>query len=421
MRVAVIGAGAAGLVTAHELRLEGHRVTVLEQSDKVGGLWNYTDEVEDDPLGQRPSRRIHTSLYASLEANLPRDLMAFEGYTFDSAGGGDDHWPRYPHHRRIYEYLHRFAVDTGVVDDVRLQHRVERVERPSGRAGWLVDGEWFDAVAVCNGHFSEPYVPKLPGTPDFPGIALHSHNYRRPDAFAGSRVVVIGSSVSGGDLSHEIAEVAEVFFSGRLFTRSRPLGEQSGPIRRCPPVARLDGCDAVLVNGERIPGVDAVVFCTGYRYRFPFLAPNLVSVGDNWVRGLYRQLVAVEHPTLAFVGLPFRIVPFPLFQRQGRWLARALAGRFGLPSATERRRDHRQEINGLRGAGIAERHFHRLEDEQFGYLDRIAAQCGDEPVPDWFVPLWREHHTNARRHPKDYRHRSLTPRGPTVTSSAAGS
>ena len=79
VRVAVIGAGAAGLVAAHELRLEGHEVTVFEQSDRVGGLWNYTDEVEDDPLGQRPSRRIHTSLYESLEVNLPRDLMAFEG------------------------------------------------------------------------------------------------------------------------------------------------------------------------------------------------------------------------------------------------------------------------------------------------------------------------------------------------------
>ena len=230
VRVAVIGAGAAGLVTAQELRLAGHGVTVFEQSDRLGGLWNYTDEVEDDPLGQRPTRRVHTSLYESLEVNLPRDLMAFEGYTFDSAGGGDDRWPRYPHHRRVLEYLRRFAMDTGVVEAVRFGHAVERVERSSSRADWLVDGEAFDAIAVCNGHFSEPYVPELPGLEDFPGVALHSHNYRRPDAFAGLRVVVLGTSVSGGDLTREIAGVAEVFFSGRLFEQSRPLAEQSGPI-----------------------------------------------------------------------------------------------------------------------------------------------------------------------------------------------
>ena len=156
MRVAVIGAGAAGLVTAHELRTAGHGVTVFEQSERVGGLWNYTDAVEDDSLGQRPSRRIHGSLYESLRVNLPRDLMPFDGYTFDDAGGGRDDWPRYPDHTRVLEYLRRFAVDTGVADVVRFGHRVRRVARDGG---WLVDGERFDAVAVCNGHFSEPRVP----------------------------------------------------------------------------------------------------------------------------------------------------------------------------------------------------------------------------------------------------------------------
>jgi len=285
---------------------------VFEKSRLLGGLWNYTDAVEDDPLGQRPSRRIHGSLYASMRVNLPRDLMAFDGYTFDDAGGGRDDWPRYPHHSRVLEYLRRFATDTGVGDLVRLGDPVRNVVRGDG---WLVDGERFDAVAVCNGHFSEPRVPELPGLADFPGVALHSHNYRRPDAFAGKRLVVLGSSVSGGDLSSELAQVAEVFFSGRLFENRPPLSEQAGPIRRCPPIAHFDGSDVVLTNGERIREVDAIPFSTDYWYRFPFLASDWVSVGDNWVKGLYRQVVAVEDSSLAFIGLPFRIVPFPLFQR----------------------------------------------------------------------------------------------------------
>ena len=308
MHVAVIGAGAAGLVTAHELGVEGHRVTVFEQSRHVGGLWNYTEAVEDDPLGQRPSRRIHGSLYASMRVNLPRDLMAFDGYTFDDAGGGGDDWPRFPHHARVLEYLNRFATDTGVGDRVRLGHLVRKVVR---RNGWLVDGERFDAVAVCNGHFSEPRVPELPGLAEFPGVALHSHNYRRPDALADKRVVVLGSSVSGGDLSSELARVAEVFFSGRLFEQRPPLAEQSGSIRRCPPIAHFDGSDVVLTNGERIREVDAILFCTGYWYRFPFLASKLVSVGDNYVRGLYRQVVALEDPPSRSSACRFASSRFP--------------------------------------------------------------------------------------------------------------
>ena len=60
---AVIGAGAAGLVTARELRDEGHEVVVFEQDGSIGGIWNYSEDVEDDLLGLDPDReRIHSSL-----------------------------------------------------------------------------------------------------------------------------------------------------------------------------------------------------------------------------------------------------------------------------------------------------------------------------------------------------------------------
>jgi hypothetical protein len=39
---AVLGAGAAGLVAARELLREGHRVVVLEQSARLGGVWAYS-------------------------------------------------------------------------------------------------------------------------------------------------------------------------------------------------------------------------------------------------------------------------------------------------------------------------------------------------------------------------------------------
>ena len=63
---AVIGAGAAGLVTARELSREGHSVTVFEQNTVVGGVWKYAETVEDDLLGLDPNReRVHSSLCVS--------------------------------------------------------------------------------------------------------------------------------------------------------------------------------------------------------------------------------------------------------------------------------------------------------------------------------------------------------------------
>ena len=408
--VAVIGAGAAGLVTAHELLRAGHAVTVFEQSNRVGGLWNYEEAVETDLLGQRPRRRIHGSLYASLTTNLPRDLMAFDGYTFDSAGGGDDHWPRYPGHAQVAEYLRRFSHDCDIAPCIRFEHEVTAVTPAA--PGWRVSREAFDAVAVCNGHFSEPIVPSLPGLEHFKGAAVHSHNYRRPEPFSGKRVVVLGSSVSGADLARELASVATVHFSGRAFTAT--IRGRDG-IVRCPAMTGLDGTDAVLTGSERIRDVDAIVFCTGYHYRLPFLPPLVGGrVRNNRVRNVYRQLLDIDHPTLAFVGLGFRIVPFPFFQRQARWFARLLAGAFELPPRAERRAELARQLRHNRSAGIAERHFHRLESTQIEYLNQLARQCGDEPVPGWFGELWHEHRANTLARPGDYHEMPLKAHGPTV-------
>ena len=53
---AVIGAGAAGLVSIRELRRAGHSVTAFEQSNEIGGVWVYSEDTDsDDPLGVKPS------------------------------------------------------------------------------------------------------------------------------------------------------------------------------------------------------------------------------------------------------------------------------------------------------------------------------------------------------------------------------
>lgn len=68
MLQAVIGAGAAGLVTTRELLREGHRVTIFEQNDNVGGIWDYQKEYEtEDLLGRDPQRHhVHSSMSVML-------------------------------------------------------------------------------------------------------------------------------------------------------------------------------------------------------------------------------------------------------------------------------------------------------------------------------------------------------------------
>jgi cation diffusion facilitator CzcD-associated flavoprotein CzcO len=61
MRVAVIGAGAAGLCAARHL-MKHFRISVFEQASAVGGTWVYTDQTGRDDAGCL----IHSSMYANL-------------------------------------------------------------------------------------------------------------------------------------------------------------------------------------------------------------------------------------------------------------------------------------------------------------------------------------------------------------------
>ncbi|KAE8721269.1 Flavin-containing monooxygenase FMO GS-OX-like 3 [Hibiscus syriacus] len=123
-KVAVIGAGTAGLLAARELQREGHRVVVFEKADKVGGTWLYNTQVESELLGVDPNRKIvHSSLYRSLRANLPRQAMSFLDYPFVKRDGD----PRpFPGHEEVLRFLEDFARDFGLMELIRFGHAVIR-------------------------------------------------------------------------------------------------------------------------------------------------------------------------------------------------------------------------------------------------------------------------------------------------------
>nr|XP_023886234.1 flavin-containing monooxygenase FMO GS-OX-like 4 isoform X2 [Quercus suber] len=221
--VAVIGAGAAGLVTARELRCEGHSVVVFERGDQVGGTWVYTPNVESDPIGLEPTRTtVHSSLYDSLRTNIPREAMGFRDYPFIPKDDPDRDPRRFPGHREVLKYLQDFTNEFRIDELVRFETEVVRVrfmeeeekwkikskERSGTEMGLELD-EIFDAVVVCNGHFTEPRVAYIPGINEWPGKQMHSHNYRDSEPFRDQVVVLIGNSVSALDISWEVAGVAK--------------------------------------------------------------------------------------------------------------------------------------------------------------------------------------------------------------------
>lgn len=54
------------MVAARELQRENHAVTVFEQSERSGGVWVYSDEVEAEDLTGwilRPANRSYSAVY----------------------------------------------------------------------------------------------------------------------------------------------------------------------------------------------------------------------------------------------------------------------------------------------------------------------------------------------------------------------
>ncbi|KAL3536994.1 hypothetical protein ACH5RR_000360 [Cinchona calisaya] len=171
LKVAVIGAGVAGLATYRELQKEGHQVVVYEKSSQIGGIWVYNPQVETDPLGLDPKRKIvHSSLYYSLRTNLPRHIMGFSDYPFEVKNKNGELLD-FPGHEEMLEFLNCFMRDFGLNEFIRFNTQVVRVEQKDNQ--WAVESrtsddeltseELFEAVVVCNGHYTQPRVAELPG------------------------------------------------------------------------------------------------------------------------------------------------------------------------------------------------------------------------------------------------------------------
>ncbi|XP_021810291.1 flavin-containing monooxygenase FMO GS-OX-like 4 [Prunus avium] len=416
--VAVIGAGGGGLVAARELRREGHKVVVFERGDQVGGTWVYTPNVESDPIGLDPNRtKVHSSMYQSLRTNLPREAMGFRDYPFVAIEEDEERDPRrYPSHREVLMYLKDFAIEFGVSEIVRFETEVVFVGLVEGgkwkvksksKRGEVVEDEIFDAVVVCNGHHTEPRVAQTPGINTWKGKQIHSHNYRTPEPFRDQVVILIGSATSAIDISRDIAGVAkEVHIASRSVadeTIEKQPGYNNMWLHSMIKSVQEDG-SVVFRNGSVVLA-DVILHCTGYKFHFPFLETNgIVTVDDNRVGPLYKHVFPPDlAPSLSFVGLPWKVAPLPMFEFQSKWIAGILSNRITLPSQEEMMEDVKAFYSLLKASGTPKRYTHNIADNQFGYDDWLAAECGCPAFEEWRKQMYFVAIENLFERPETYR------------------
>jgi hypothetical protein len=365
-RVAVIGAGPGGLVSAKHAIGARFDVTVFEASDDLGGQWN--------------SAAAHSGIWRGMRTNTSRAMTAFSDYPPPLS------YDLHPSAEQIHDYLRSYSDAFGVTDRIRFNTQVNDL-----RPAWRVDGEPFDAVIVASGRFRAPVLPA--GLDGFTGELLHAFDYPGADHFRDRRVLVYGNGVSGHEIASDIATVTDVvsaYRKPRYVLQKNVAGVSSdwqwythiGALRRAAMspssygallrerVLKVAGNPAdfgarepsadflvaghslcqdyleqvmagtidcrpaiVDVRGGRVTFADgsserfdAIVCATGYRLDIPYLSAELWSVLGPDLRLHQRTM----HPDLPYFGVvgEFNLQGpyFPLLELQARWIVGAWSG-----------------------------------------------------------------------------------------------
>ncbi|MHB1138446.1 MAG: flavin-containing monooxygenase, partial [Microthrixaceae bacterium] len=153
-RIAILGAGAAGLCMALQLRARGiDSFTIYEKSDGVGGTWR-------------------DNTYPGAACDVPSQL-----YSFSFAP--NPRWTRsFSPQPEIWSYLQRVARESGVLDRFAFDTVVEDARWDEDRQRWVVTTSGGEVVArhliSGAGALVEPKLPDIDGIEDFDGEIFHS-------------------------------------------------------------------------------------------------------------------------------------------------------------------------------------------------------------------------------------------------------
>jgi cation diffusion facilitator CzcD-associated flavoprotein CzcO len=199
MNVAIVGAGFSGIAMAARLKQDGHRCTVFERADDVGGVW-------------------HHNTYPGATCDVPSYM-----YSYSWAQRRDWSQPCSPQHE-IKQYLRGVARETGVLPGIVFGTEIAEARWSDDELRWRLrtaagDVHEADALVLACGQLSRPAWPRIEGIDSFEGHSFHSAAWDHEHDLRGRRVAVVGTGASAVQFVPPVAAQA-----GRLeiYQRSAP-------------------------------------------------------------------------------------------------------------------------------------------------------------------------------------------------------
>ncbi|GAA0415519.1 NAD(P)/FAD-dependent oxidoreductase [Streptomyces luteireticuli] len=194
--VLIVGAGISGIGAACHLtsRRPGTSFAVLEGRDEIGGTWS---------LFRYPGIRS--------DSDMPTFGFGFKPWT---------HHESIARGHVIMDYLRQAVREHGLIEHIRLGHRVTRAEFSSSTGRWTVTARRsggpeetrFTARFLFLGtgyyDYEAGYTPEFTGVEDFEGRVVHPQHWPQDLDHTGRRVIVIGSGATAVTLVPALAGTA---------------------------------------------------------------------------------------------------------------------------------------------------------------------------------------------------------------------
>jgi cation diffusion facilitator CzcD-associated flavoprotein CzcO len=191
LRIAIIGAGMAGILSAAKLQEAGlDDFTIYEKGDGFGGTWR-------------------ENTYPGLACDVPSHLYSY------SFAPNPDWTHRFSPGEEIRSYFDRVAREHGLDARTRFGDEVICCEFVNGR--WRLETrsghrDEVDVVIPATGVLHHPRSPDIAGLDTFDGAVFHSARWDHGTPIDGRRVGVVGTGSTAvqvvSAISHRVAHVA---------------------------------------------------------------------------------------------------------------------------------------------------------------------------------------------------------------------
>ncbi|SET31834.1 NAD(P)/FAD-dependent oxidoreductase [Paracoccus homiensis] len=182
----IVGGGQGGIALAARLRQLGVPTIVLDSHDRPGDQW----------------RKRYKSL--CLHDPVWYDHLPYIKFP--------DNWPVFAPKDKVGDWLEMYTKVMELNYWTRSTCKRASFDEATGEWTVVVDRDGQEVVlkprqlVLATGMSGKPNVPKFPGAERFKGEQQHSSHHPGPDAYAGKKVVIIGSNNSAHDIAAALWE-----------------------------------------------------------------------------------------------------------------------------------------------------------------------------------------------------------------------